>query len=52
MVISISLANLKSLHAWRATTAEFIAVLLLVFFGLSVILSALCANERVLNTAG
>ena len=51
MTIHIGIGDLKSPQAWRATVAEFIAVLLLVFFGAGVALAALSVSGGTLNAA-
>lgn len=52
MTIMTGVGELSSREAWRATVAEFIAVLLLVFFGAGTALAALSVSNGVLNAAG
>jgi len=49
MTIKIEFGNLTSREAWRATTAEFIGVLFLVFFGPGTALAALSVTGGTLD---
>ncbi|MFC1913912.1 MIP family channel protein [Chloroflexota bacterium] len=49
MTIKIEFGNLTSREAWRATVAEFIGVLFLVFFGAGAALAALSVSGGTLN---
>jgi len=51
MAINVGFKDLNSRQAWRATVAEFIAVLLLVFFGPGAALAALSVSGGTLNAA-
>ncbi|MFC1963862.1 MIP family channel protein [Chloroflexota bacterium] len=51
MCIKVGIGDIKSLQAWRATAAEFIAVSLLVFFGPGAALAALSVSNGILNAA-
>ena len=52
MAIRFGAGDLKSASTWRATMAEFVAVLLLVFLGPGAAVAALSVSEGTLDAAG